>query len=513
MTVSTRRLLTGAAMLLVVAGAAYATGTTEQAADSIRLRIMMPNGSGVPFPGNADMNDNEWANIYADAFPEYEFLWEILPQDGYSEKKNLAMASGDMPDIIGGVGLPDVVKWSEQEIILPLDEVVEQHIPLWDQWVVANGSHSGGRYNGKQWLFTAPSNTKENGVMSFIRQDWLDNLGLEMPRTTDELLKVMKAFTFNDPDGNGKQDTWGMGGEKQVTNGLGRMSYIFNPHGATEFDEWWTLDGQIVPVGIMPGMKDALAFIKRANDAGVIDPDTFVQGLGDYAGKVRAGAYGVIDFWSNGVINVFLPAMKELDPSVDIRLFDPPLRGPKGHRIVQTRPPAPGQTYAAPITNEHPEAFARVFNWLLEGNANTFNYGTIEGTSYHQVGEYQVEIGRQSDPDWALRTPYRIMWGHGQMYPGQKMVDRWQAIVAAGRTTADFPRQIALQGEYGVFNQYLVPSPLVIEKWADLKTRFDEVKVDIVLGNAPLGAFDEWVEFFWANGGRELVDEVTRLNQ
>ena len=509
MTVSTRRLLAGGALFLLLAGAAYAAGTTEQAAESIRLRIMMPNGSGVPFPGDADMNDNEWANIYADAFPEYDFRWEILPREGYTEKKNLAMASGDMPDIIGGVGLPDVVKWSEQEIIQPLDEWVAQHIPLWDEWVVANGSHTGGRYNGRQWLFTAPSNTKENGVMSFIRKDWLDNLGLEMPRTTDELFEVLKAFTFDDPDGNAKQDTWGMGGAK----GLTRMSYVYNPHGVTGFDEWWPLDDQIVPVAILPGMKDALAFLKRASDAGVIDPDLYVQSIGDYAGKVRAGAYGVIDFWANGVINVFLPAMKQIDPTVDIRLFDPPLRGPTGHQLVQTRPPSPGQTYAAPITNQHPEAFARVFNWLLEGNANTFNYGTEEGLHYHQVGEYQVEIGRQSDPDWALRTPYRIMWGYGQMFPGQKSVERWEAIAASGRTTRDFPRQIALQEEYGVANRYVVPSPLVIEKWADLKTRFDEVKVDIVLGNAPLGAFDEWVEFFWANGGRELVDEVTRLNR
>ncbi|MBO1722884.1 sugar ABC transporter substrate-binding protein, partial [Extibacter sp. GGCC_0201] len=42
-----------------------------------------------------------------------------------------------------------------------------------------------------------------------IRQDWLDNLGLYMPTTAEELLDVMRAFTFDDPDGNGKDDTYG----------------------------------------------------------------------------------------------------------------------------------------------------------------------------------------------------------------------------------------------------------------------------------------------------------------
>ena len=50
---------------------------------------------------------------------------------------------------------------------------------------------------------------KPEGLL--IRKDWLDNLGLEVPTTLDELFDVMYAFTYNDPDGNGKNDTWGYG--------------------------------------------------------------------------------------------------------------------------------------------------------------------------------------------------------------------------------------------------------------------------------------------------------------
>lgn len=52
-----------------------------------------------------------------------------------------------------------------------------------------------------------------------IRQDWLENLGLEMPTSLDELYDVLYAFTYNDPDGNGVDDTYGItsaGGGKGV---------------------------------------------------------------------------------------------------------------------------------------------------------------------------------------------------------------------------------------------------------------------------------------------------------
>ena len=47
----------------------------------------------------------------------------------------------------------------------------------------------------------------------WIRQDWLDNLGLSVPTTLDELDEVLYAFTFDDPDGNGVDDTYGLGGD------------------------------------------------------------------------------------------------------------------------------------------------------------------------------------------------------------------------------------------------------------------------------------------------------------
>ncbi len=68
--------------------------------------------------------------------------------------------------------------------------------------------------NDGEHMYRIPGDVAEPSCeVSWIRQDWLDNLGLEQPKTVDELLKVMEAFTTQDPDGNGKQDTYGLGGD------------------------------------------------------------------------------------------------------------------------------------------------------------------------------------------------------------------------------------------------------------------------------------------------------------
>jgi len=57
--------------------------------------------------------------------------------------------------------------------------------------------------NGKSYGLASPGSIAKNEGM-LIRKDWLDKLGLKVPVTTEDYMAVMRAFTFDDPDGNGK---------------------------------------------------------------------------------------------------------------------------------------------------------------------------------------------------------------------------------------------------------------------------------------------------------------------
>ena len=72
-------------------------------------------------------------------------------------------------------------------------------------------------------------------IMVWVRQDWLDKLGLEGPETLDDVEAIARAFMEQDPDGNGAADTYGLTGTMNpvmVPGNLHGFDTVFNVHGA-----------------------------------------------------------------------------------------------------------------------------------------------------------------------------------------------------------------------------------------------------------------------------------------
>ena len=109
---------------------------------------------------------------------------------------------------------------------------------------------------------------------TWIRKDWLDNLGMAPPKTTEELFEVAQAFTFGDPDGNGKNDTYALTSAGEGKS-FGWVDGVLNdcfgvPTLAIE-------GGKVIPNAINPKRRDALAWFKRMIDAGLVDPNWYTQ--------------------------------------------------------------------------------------------------------------------------------------------------------------------------------------------------------------------------------------------
>jgi ABC-type glycerol-3-phosphate transport system substrate-binding protein len=124
-----------------------------------------------------------------------------------------------------------------------------------------------------------------------IRRDWLDKLKLKMPTTPDELFNVARAFTMNDPDGNGKNDTYGFtaaaAGSGVVFNELANLGLMFGPV------EYYIANNKVANHIIDGNYKKTLDFIKRISDAGYIDPDWYTLNWGDRTANLYSGKYGI----------------------------------------------------------------------------------------------------------------------------------------------------------------------------------------------------------------------------
>lgn len=119
---------------------------------------------------------------------------------------NLMLVSGNLPDVVYGTK-DDFIQYGMEGAFLPLNDLIDNYAP--------NIKAFFKKYPSIKKSITAPDGNLyflgyfpdgQAARAYWVRQDWLDKLGLEQPETVDELYEVLKAFRDRDPNGNGKQD-------------------------------------------------------------------------------------------------------------------------------------------------------------------------------------------------------------------------------------------------------------------------------------------------------------------
>ncbi len=203
---------------------------------------------------------------------------------------NVMMASGELPDIIVAER-ENFFKYGPEGAFLPLNDLIDQYAPNIKKFLAE-------REDIRKYL-TAPDgniysiNFVPDGAAAqgyFIRQDWLDKLGLERPKTVEEVYTVLKAFREKDPNGNGQKDEIPYidraNGAKTVA-----LSALWGAHTYSDKDHWF-LDKDEVKFGPMQTeYKEAMLNLSKWYAEGLIDPEAFTRGkdareilLGDNVG-------------------------------------------------------------------------------------------------------------------------------------------------------------------------------------------------------------------------------------
>ena len=121
------------------------------------------------------------------------------------------------------------------------------------------------------------------------RDDWLAKVGLDVPETLDDYEAMLYAFAKDDPDGNGKDDTYGLSNTALDKAFYGTTGY---------FPSYWSYKGNEVVYGaIQPEMQELLARFAKWYADGVLDPE--------YATGENTGGYWAISHsFDNGRIGM-----------------------------------------------------------------------------------------------------------------------------------------------------------------------------------------------------------------
>ena len=247
------------------------------------------------------------------------------------------------------------------------------------------GSKAYTTYNGRQYGFATPSSYVGNEGL-LIRKDWLDKLGLAVPTTLDELYDVMYAFTYNDPDGNGKDDTYGYGAfVESYMNYEAYPGRRFEPlMGAFGVEGTFNMSADNFGLKVKdPAYYDFMVFMKKCLDAGVIDPNWQAYKKDDFRAAWKQGKFGIFREQNSAYANT--NNYKPFDdnfPEGGFIVVDAPI-GPNGKQSVG--PAVEGFRIFAINADCSPEKHAKIvemFEWMSYGEGYMLcGYG-IEGKTY-----------------------------------------------------------------------------------------------------------------------------------
>ncbi|WP_409342087.1 extracellular solute-binding protein [Paenibacillus sp. MBLB4367] len=308
----------------------------------------------------------------------------------FNNKLNVMLAGGDLPDFfIADAGVSQ--KYVNDGLVADLSSyLTPQRMPNYFKVIQQDEVKS---YQLKGAVFgRAPIPWERNMPVSYyIRKDWLDKFGLTPPKTYDELLQAMRKFTNDDPDGNGKKDTYGF----SAAAGGDRLPMDFPQLLQQGLAGSFQITGDEFSDNVTsPKMQEVLQGVKDMIKEGIVDPDWFVGKSPSHIDKAIQGKIGVI--YSSGDRNFALDSdpnsvqskTKALNPKAEwlpIFPFNTPYIGSEN---------GPGN--AAPfmfpkaVADKNPEKIQRVIDildWLASEEGYLLTHYGIEGTHYKKDGK------------------------------------------------------------------------------------------------------------------------------
>ncbi|MDI4648568.1 extracellular solute-binding protein [Cohnella hashimotonis] len=218
--------------------------------------------------------DNRWTRLFKEKLNVSVDYKMVTASPTYDQQFKLAMASNDLPDMFNVTSEADMKQLMDAGALEDLTDAYKQYgSELLKSIIEAETARVFEPVTKDGRIYAIPLKMPStNGYNHlWIREDWLTKLGLERPKTMDDVYKIAKAFKEGDPDGNGKPDTFGL----QIDNAFrNNMKGFFWGYGADPSPDMWVeRDGKAVRGFVQPEMKEPLAMLQTMYKEGIIDKE------------------------------------------------------------------------------------------------------------------------------------------------------------------------------------------------------------------------------------------------
>lgn len=514
--------------LFPVSGGGGSQGNQKQSGAMVPLSVEifergnMPASYGTPI-------DNRWTNYIKDKFAKpknIDLSYVAVPRAQEVERLNVLMASKSAPDIIFNYNPAQFFNFATQGGLTDWGPYIPANAPelqkIWGEELLKYG-----RIQNKQYGIYAKRTELAHNV-SYIRKDWLDKIGFKpqtvnvsgtnyMAMTPDELYTALQQCVAQNVSGKGANNTfaWGVFGA--------------GPGGSTIQSPWCgvlyafydknTLTEEIIatqPELLWPGHKDAVRFMNKMYNSGLIDPDFALQK--DHLQFVARAANGQIGFFTGtdefGSTETdpesnFIYLLYQNNPSaefVGLQLLNNQTRQPS----YRKRYPPTGMTIMNPSFSKATPQALQYLNWLAQENLASDVIHGVEGEHWRWANGIREPI------DIEYNNNTRINPGDiSIMYNGNPDPKQILAMGVAARSERIKPLYQAFfeLGNENTYTPYTFNQEIASEtKYSsNLQAKSAEIYTQCIMAKPQDfdSVWDRLIREYLTIGGQEIINEKT----
>lgn len=419
----------------------------------------------------------------------------FVPSTTYGDRFNVTLASGNLPHVMLGDKSPSYISAVRDGAFWDLTDYLDEYENLKVNDIVKENVSIEGRIYG----IPRARPLGRNAVV--IRKDWLENLGLDMPETVDDFYEVLKAFTYDDPDGNGEDDTYGMA-ISEFEGPWDIMQTWFGAPNKWGFDE----GGELIPDFTTDEYRDAITWFNQIYEEGLINEDFAIMDPTQWTNPMVNEEVGLIVDVADtaGRVN---KAMTDRDPELD-DVLDVFGAVSGDHGLVTKPTTGYHSVFSVSKTSvKTEEELKEVLQFLNDLNSEEAQNLTINGI---EGRHYEVEDGNLVSlvaDDEKMRNEFQDL-NQIQMYlPEEKFLKPEESELTKRSN------EVMVQNEEIVLPDpaYPLVSKIYAQRGQQLDNIIGDARIQYIIGELDDAGFDEAIQTWMNSGGEDYVKEINEL--
>ena len=316
-------------------------------------------------------------------------IWEEVTD--FNEIRSLVLSRDVLPDVFFQTGWNaiEIQQHGSEGLFAPIDHLIEEHAPNLHRLLEENPIIRRALTMPDGHIYSIPYISMDpmaggRTFRTYINQRWLDNLGLDMPQTTEEFAEALIAFVNDDPNGNGIADEHGWFMESgwfinileeklMGSYGIGNTGR----HGIAQ--RMFVDDNDEVQLTITSDeMREIWIYMNLLFEKGAIHPEAFA-GIDSDRWRAEISESDILGAWTWVSPEFAGPTIEASGDFVPI----PFLEGPNGHTVLHTEPPIMG--ISSFIITTHAEDPAMILEWVdffFSEEGSIFGFLGEEGVTF-----------------------------------------------------------------------------------------------------------------------------------